>query len=122
MTLDVGVEAALPGLRVQQRRGDVLGVLVGVLEPELLGVLLVVAADPDREDVELGAGRHPAVGADLHRPPVLGELGQAEGAGVSSSWRTSGSTAGRNEPGMSETGTLSGASSRPWLTCQRSTP
>ena len=43
-------------------------------------MLFVVEADADRQNVELGAGRDPAVGEELHLSPLLGDDGEADGA------------------------------------------
>ena len=109
-------------LRVEECAGQIAGVAVGVVQPQRLGVVLVVGADADGEQMQSRAGRHVAVGAQHDLPAVLGQHGQAESTRRSEFLEHQWQHGGGYDPGISAIGTLSAGASQPRLTSQRSTP
>ena len=67
-------------LRGHDRARQIVRVAVGVVQPQVLRVVLVVGADADSQQVQLRARRQLAVGADRDLLVVLGENREPERA------------------------------------------
>jgi len=71
--IDLGVEAALVA---EQGAGDVVGVLVGELQTQVLGLVAIVA-DADGEHMQARAGGLGGSGGDLDGASDVGEVSEA---------------------------------------------